>query len=65
MEHQFDPSEIKPTNAYGIYADFKTWPEGERISAMNVSGENLAAKLIFPDRVIRIHWSGRIEVEPR
>ena len=48
---------VKYRNCYGMYGDFTS-------KCIPIGGEDLAAKLIFPDRIIRVGWDGRIEVEP-
>ena len=50
------------SRVYGVYADFRNDKSGCR--DMKCSGENLAAKLIFSDRVIRVGWDGSVRVNP-
>lgn len=49
------PVEIR--NAYGVYLADMHIPEG-------LTGENLAVKAVFKDRIIDIHWDGRVVVNP-
>jgi Fe-S-cluster-containing hydrogenase component 2 len=48
----------KITNAYGVYITGFPRPE-------HVEGEDLAIRGDFEDRIVRVHWNGRVEVEQK
>lgn len=51
----------KLTSAYGVYADFTN---GIKVPyEVAEGGENLAAKLVYADRIVRLTWDGVCTVE--
>jgi hypothetical protein len=56
MDSRSNPAKI--TNAYGVYITGFPRPE-------HVEGEDLAIRGDFEDRIVRVHWNGRVEVEQK
>ena len=59
MKFDFRVPKFPLINYYGILL---TMPDD--FIPPNVSGETLAAKLVFKDRIIKITWDGQINIEP-
>lgn len=58
---------VKVSNRYGALIDATLGPDifGPSLDAeVEDGGEDLLAKIIVKDRIIRIGWDGRVEVEP-
>lgn len=49
-------------SAYGLYLDVREGPAKSPYTVKE-GGENLAAKILYPDRVVKIGWDGSMTTE--